>query len=68
MAKAKQITVGAKMILQRPTFLHNGIFVLQGSQVEIKEIGTSLTVEWYDREGNPHLLDGIKVEELAEIT
>ena len=61
----ENMKVGDKKKLQRQTFLYNGIFVLQGSTVEIKEIGECVTVEWHDQEGNPHLLDDVQEHELS---
>ncbi len=58
------LKVGEKRKLIRPTFLYKGMFVLQGSIVEIKAIEPELKVEWYDREGNPHILTGIVPEDL----
>jgi hypothetical protein len=58
--------VGDRKILNRPTFLHNGIFVMQGITVTIKEVaGDEITVEYIDREGHPHLLPGVQAGELA---
>ncbi len=62
----QRLKLGDRFILKRPTFLYKGIFVLQGSTVEIKEIGPKITVEWYDREGNPHLIDNIQPKELEQ--
>ena len=59
-----KLKVGDIKKLNRPTFLHKGIFVLTGSSVVIKSIEPKLIVEWHDREGNPHLLDNLKIEEL----
>ncbi len=64
-AMKEKLQVGDKKIFNRATFLHNGVFVLQGSTVEIKSIRfDNITIEWYDKEGNPHLLDGVAPEEL----
>ncbi len=59
------LQVGDRKTLLRPTFLYKGIFVLKGSTVEIKKVGVTITVEWFDKEGNPHLLNDIKPEELS---
>ena len=57
---------GERKILNRPTFLYKGIFVIQGSSVIVqKQEGENVTVEWMDREGNPHLLNNIRLEELS---
>ncbi|MCB1172331.1 MAG: hypothetical protein KDK39_02140 [Leptospiraceae bacterium] len=51
--------------LQRKTFLHNGIFVHQGSKVRILEINESdITVEFTDMEGFQHRLEGVQADEL----
>ena len=52
--------------LNRPTFLHNGIFVMQGIQVTVKgqDAEGLFQVEYIDREGHPHLLDGVRADEL----
>ena len=60
-----ELKTGQQKILKRPTFLHKGIFVIQGSTVEIKEVGEKITVLWHDREGNPHLIEGIQAHELS---
>ena len=61
-----EVKIGDQKKLNRPTFLHNGIFVFQGCTVTVKEIGAeSLTVEFIDREGNPNLLPGVQAEELV---
>ena len=62
--KQSAIQIGDKKTLKRPTFLHNGIFVLQDSSVEVKALGETFVVEWHDKEGNPHLLKGIQLDEL----
>ncbi len=63
--KNKELKIGDRKILKKPTFLYKGIFVLTGSTVEVKSISPTLVVEWHDREGNPHLLESIiKMEEL----
>lgn len=61
------LKVGDRKSLNRQTFLHNGIFVFQGQSVEVKEFGADgVTVQYIDREGNPHLLTGVLPEELVE--
>lgn len=59
--------LGERRRLARPTFLYKGMFVLQGSAVEIKALEPELKVEWYDREGNPHILSGISLKDLVAI-
>lgn len=60
------LKIGDQKTLNRPTFLHNGIFVMQGCTVTVKEIGEdNITVEFIDREGNPNLLPGVQANELA---
>lgn len=62
---SSDLKVGDQKKLNRPTFLHKGIFVFQGCTVTIREIGESdLTVEFIDREGNPNLLPGVQPHEL----
>ena len=60
-----ELKIGERRTLKRATFLYKGIFVIQGSTVEIKKIGEKLTVLWHDREGNPHLLKDIEAHELS---
>ena len=60
-----ELKPGERKVLNRPTFLYKGIFVIQGSTVEIKELGEKITVQWHDREGNPHLLDDVEAHELS---
>jgi len=56
---------GDDKILNRPTFLHQGIFVIQGTSVRVMEItNDGIVVQFLDREGHPHILKGIKEEEL----
>lgn len=59
-----KLKVGDRKILNKKTFLYQGIFVIQGSSVEIVELGEEITVLWNDKEGNPHNITGIKAEEL----
>ena len=66
MSEQRELKQGERKVMNRPTFLHNGIFVLQGSSVTVqKQEGENVTVEWTDREGNPHLLSNIRPEELS---
>ena len=66
MSDQKELKQGERKVMNRPTFLYNGIFVLQGSSVTVqKQEGENVTVEWTDREGNPHLLSNIRPEELS---
>ena len=62
---SNSLKLGDRKVLNRPTFLYKGIFVIQGSTVEVKEIADRITVEWLDKEGNPHLLYDIAPEELV---
>lgn len=60
------LNIGDQKKLNRPTFLHKGIFVFQGCTVTVKEIAPDgLTVEFIDKEGNPNLLPGVQAEELV---
>ena len=64
---AETIKVGDEKILNRPTFLFQGIFVNQGIQVKIMEVTDGeddIIVQFLDREGFPHILKGVKSEEL----
>ncbi|MCE9597298.1 MAG: hypothetical protein K8S54_04955 [Spirochaetia bacterium] len=59
--------VGEDYRLNRKTFLHQGIFVNEGTQVRVMEIteGTDkIIVQFMDREGFPHTLKGVAPEEL----
>lgn len=61
------LAVGDERILNRPTFLFQGIFVNQGITVKIMEItegDDGIIVQFLDKEGYPHILKGIKNEEL----
>ncbi|MEQ9365142.1 MAG: hypothetical protein RIF32_12910 [Leptospirales bacterium] len=63
------LKIGDRKVLNRPTFLHNGIFVFQGCTVTIREIAEDgVTVEFIDREGNPNLLPGVQSAELGEVS
>ena len=62
---AGSLQVGEQFKLNRPTFLHNGIFVFQGCTVTVKSVEDStVTVEFIDREGFPHLLAEVSPDEL----
>lgn len=61
------IAPGTQKKLNRKTFLHQGIFVFQGQQVIVKEQqGSGYVVEFLDREGFPHLLEGVQADELID--
>jgi hypothetical protein len=61
-----ELKPGDRKTLNRRTFLHQGIFVLQGTTVEIKEVKSDeIVIEFLDREGFPHIVSGIKAEELV---
>ncbi|MCR9143848.1 MAG: hypothetical protein NXI24_16495 [bacterium] len=65
---ATDLNPGDRMVLNRPTFLHEGIFVFQGCTVTVREIAADgITVEFIDREGNPNLLPGVQAGELAPV-
>ncbi|MBX7057030.1 MAG: hypothetical protein K1X75_03115 [Leptospirales bacterium] len=58
---------GDRKKLMRKTFLHNGIFVFQGQQVVVQETRPDgVVVEYMDREGHPHLLEGVDSGELVD--
>ena len=60
-----EVAVGDERILNRPTFLHQGIFVNQGTTVRVMEVTASgLNVQFLDKEGYPHVLEGVQPEEL----
>lgn len=60
-----EVSVGEDRILNRPTFLYQGIFVNQGTTVRVMEIeADGLIVQFLDREGHPHILKGVQPEEL----
>lgn len=63
------IKIGEKRILKKPTFLYNGVLILQNSLVEIIDIkkensNESYTIQYIDKEGNPIIIKGIKKEDL----
>lgn len=61
-----ELKPGDRKTLNRRTFLHQGIFVLQGTTVEVKEVKSDeIVIEFLDREGFPHIVSGIKAEELV---
>ncbi|HBS03974.1 MAG TPA: hypothetical protein DEA96_03340 [Leptospiraceae bacterium] len=58
---------GDEKTLDRPTFLHEGVFVIQGTLVRVVEVsdgGQEVVVEYTDKEGFPHYIKGIRPEEL----
>lgn len=58
---------GEEKTLDRPTFLHEGVFVLQGALVRVMEVsadGNEAVVEYTDKEGFPHYIKGVRAEEL----
>ena len=62
-----EIQTGRDYKLKRPTFLHNGVFVLQNTPIQMMEITNKpdkVIVQFLDREGFPHTLKGIGTEEL----
>ncbi len=61
--------IGEKKILKKPTFIYKGVLILQNSLVEIidvqKENHTEIyTIQYIDKEGNPHIIPNIKKEDL----
>jgi hypothetical protein len=61
-----ELKPGDRKTLNRRTFLHQGIFVLQGTTVEVKEVKSDeIVIEFMDREGFPHIVSGIKADELV---
>jgi hypothetical protein len=62
-----EIQTGNQYKLKRRTFLYQGIFVNQGSLVQVMEITQGedkIIVQFVDREGFPHTLKGVSPEEL----
>ncbi len=56
---------GEEKILNRPTFLHKGIFVNSGTRVVVMEIDSEgVIVQFLDKEGISHILKGVREEEL----
>ena len=62
----RNIKVGDLKKLNRPTFLYKGIFVLSGSMVQVYEIGKTISVIWNDKEGNRHILNNVREDELID--
>jgi hypothetical protein len=59
--------VGDKVKIVKKTFLHNGIFVLTNSIVEIVDIAEDgYHVVYKDKEGNPHILK-LQVQDLTSV-
>lgn len=61
------IEKGGLFKLNRKTFLHEGVFVIQGTAVRVMEVTDGedgIIVQFQDREGFPHVIKGIKPEEL----
>ncbi len=60
------VQVGDERVLNRPTFLFQGIFVNQGTRVRVMEVTSEgYNVQFLDREGFPHVLTGVREEELT---
>ncbi|MBI3395675.1 MAG: hypothetical protein HY042_07570 [Spirochaetia bacterium] len=58
--------MGEQRKLNRRTFLHQGVFVIQGTTVQIMEVAESgIVVQFLDREGFPHTIDGVSEDELS---
>lgn len=61
------LQVGDQKKLNRPTRLYEGVFVFQGCTVEVLEITAGpdeIVVQFWDKEGQPQVLKGVKEEEL----
>jgi len=57
---------GDHVKIRRQTFLHNGVFVIQNSPVEIiDEKDGKFTVLYRDKEGLEHKIEGFGAEELG---
>ncbi len=61
------IAAGEDKKLQRKTFLHQGVFVIQGITVRVMEQSPDGTyvVQYLDKEGHPHNLPGVREDELG---
>lgn len=60
-----QVEVGQDRVLNRPTFLFQGIFVNSGTTVRVMESRPDgFSVQFLDKEGFPHVLHGVAAEEL----
>lgn len=61
------IETGGTYKLNRKTFLSDGVFVIQGTMVRVMEMTDGedgIIVQFQDREGFPHVIKGIRPEEL----
>lgn len=61
--------IGERKVLKKPTFIYNGVIILQNSIVEILEIQMEkqnelYTIRYIDKEGNSIIIPNIKKEEL----
>ena len=61
--------IGKYYTLKRNSFIYRGIIVPSNSQVRLLEITSQgeAKVEFIDYEGNPHVIEGISLEELEPI-
>ncbi|MBP7284158.1 MAG: hypothetical protein KBA66_21415 [Leptospiraceae bacterium] len=60
--------VGDQVKLIKKTFMQNGIFILTNSIVEIVDIeNEKFHVIYNDKEGHPHTLKNLSVEDLQKI-
>lgn len=60
--------VGEQKKLNRKTFLLNGVFINQGSVVQLMEkTDEGFNVQYADREGFPHIIKGVRLEELEDL-
>lgn len=59
---------GDKVKLTKRSFLLKGVIVLTGAQVEIQEInGDKVSVLYNDREGYPHTIEDLSLNDLAPL-
>jgi len=58
--------IGQHVKITKPTFLHNGVFILQNSIVEVLQIKTdTITVLYRDKEGLAHEIP-MKADDLGQ--
>lgn len=61
------IEIGKSYTLIRPTFIYNGVIIIQNSSVEVLEKNENICkVLYIDREGQPQHIDGITTSDLSE--
>ncbi|MDX1961065.1 MAG: hypothetical protein SFU98_21020 [Leptospiraceae bacterium] len=59
---------GEKVKLIKKTFIHQGVFILTNSVVEIVEVSEDgIAVVYNDKEGNPHVIKNLQATDLAPL-